>query len=176
MGAAPSKTFNPVQDLPSLKGKVVIVTGSRSGSLLCMLCSTLMGLSSSGIGFASLQHLLRLGAKVRAVQDDQHYCVLKCYDKVYMATPDEDRTKEALERVEKEGREPGFGEVVWHELDLKDPRTAKASAQKFMEKENRLDILSWLYLLHYNSSAHTVCSVNNAALYCLSSVIILHHS
>lgn len=102
-----------------------------------------MGLSSSGIGFASLQHLLRLGAKVRAVQDDQHYCVLKCYDKVYMAAPDEDRTKEALERVEKEGREPGFGEVVWHELDLKDPRTAKASAQKFMEKESRLDILSW---------------------------------
>ncbi|KIK10033.1 hypothetical protein K443DRAFT_670671 [Laccaria amethystina LaAM-08-1] len=107
MGAAPSKTFNPVQDLPSLKGKVVIVTGS-----------------SSGIGFASLQHLLRLGAKV------------------YMAAPDEDRTKEALERVEKEGRElPGFGEVVWHELDLKDPRTAKTSAQKFMEKESKLDIL-----------------------------------
>ena len=78
MGAAPSKTFNPVQDLPSLKGKVVIVTGSRSGSQFCMLCSILMGLSSSGIGFASLQHLLRLGAKVRAVQDDQHYCVLKC--------------------------------------------------------------------------------------------------
>ena len=59
-----------------------------------------------------------------------------------MAVPDEDRTKEALERVEKEGRELGLGEVVWHELDLKDPRTAKASAQKFMEKERRLDILS----------------------------------
>lgn len=59
-----------------------------------------------------------------------------------MATPDEDRMKEALERVEKEGREPGLGEVVWHELDLKDPRTAKASAQSFMEKESRLDILS----------------------------------
>ena len=144
MGVAPSKTFNPVQDLPSLKGKVVIVTGSRSGSQFCMLCSTLIGPSSSGIGFASLQHLLRLGAKVRAVQDAQHYCVLKCYDKVYMAVPDEDRTKEALERVEKEGREPGLGEVVWHELDLKDPRTAKASAQKFMERESRLDILSSL--------------------------------
>lgn len=61
-----------------------------------------------------------------------------------MAAPDEDRTKEALERVEKEGREPGLGEVVWHELDLKDPRTAKASAQKFMERESRLDILSSL--------------------------------
>lgn len=61
-----------------------------------------------------------------------------------MAAPDEDRTKEALERVEKEGREPGLGEVVWHELDLKDPRTAKASAQKFMERESRLDILGSL--------------------------------
>ena len=30
MGGAPSKVFNPVQDLPSLKGKVVLVTGSRS--------------------------------------------------------------------------------------------------------------------------------------------------
>jgi len=106
MGVAPSKTFKPLEDLPSLKGKVVIVTGS-----------------SRGIGFASLQHLLRLGAKV------------------YMAAPDRDHTKEALERVEREGREPGLGEVIWHELDLKDPRTAKASAQSFMEKENRLDIL-----------------------------------
>jgi len=106
MGGTPSKTFKPLEDLPSLKGKVAIVTGS-----------------SSGIGFASLQHLLRLGANV------------------YMASPDQDRTKEALERVEREGREPGLGEVVWHELDLKDPRTAKASAQSFLEKETRLDIL-----------------------------------
>jgi len=102
---APSTTFNPL-DLPSLKGKVVIVTGS-----------------SSGIGFACLQHLLRLGAKV------------------YMASPDKDKAKGALERVEKAGREPGLGEVVWHELNLKDPRNAKASAQFFMEKESRLDIL-----------------------------------
>jgi hypothetical protein len=58
-----------------------------------------------------------------------------------MACPDQDQTKEALERVER-GREPGLGEVVWHELDLKDPRTAKASALSFMEKESRLDILS----------------------------------
>lgn len=28
-GAAPSKIFNPVKDLPSMKGKVVLVTGSR---------------------------------------------------------------------------------------------------------------------------------------------------
>ncbi|KJA21872.1 hypothetical protein HYPSUDRAFT_165039 [Hypholoma sublateritium FD-334 SS-4] len=105
-GAAPSKIFNPVKDLPSMKGKVVLVTGS-----------------SSGIGFASLQHFLRMGAKV------------------YMAVPDEERTKAALQRVESEGREPGLGEVIWHELDLKDPRDAKASAARFLGKESRLDIL-----------------------------------
>jgi NADP-dependent 3-hydroxy acid dehydrogenase YdfG len=59
-----------------------------------------------------------------------------------MAVPNEDRTKQALERVEREGREPGLGEVLWHELDLKDPRDAKASAERFMEREQRLDILS----------------------------------
>ncbi|KAH9484851.1 Short-chain dehydrogenase [Psilocybe cubensis] len=105
-GAAPSKDFNPARDLPSMKGKVVIVTGS-----------------SSGIGLAILQHLLRLGAKV------------------YMAAPNDEKVKEALVRVDKEGREPGLGEVIWHELDLSDPRGAKSAAEQFMEKETRLDIL-----------------------------------
>ena len=59
-----------------------------------------------------------------------------------MASPDQEKMKLAMERVERGGREPGLGEVVWLELDLKDPRTAKASAQSFMEKESRLDILS----------------------------------
>jgi hypothetical protein len=59
-----------------------------------------------------------------------------------MAVPDEPRTKEALERVEKEGREPGLGEVIWHKLDLKDPREAKASAESFLALEDKLDILS----------------------------------
>lgn len=80
--------------------------------------------NSSGIGFATLQHLSRMGAKV------------------YMAVPDEPRTKEALDRVEREGREPGLGQVLWHELDLKDPRSAKASAESFMKKEPKLDLLS----------------------------------
>ncbi|KAF7357507.1 NAD(P)-binding protein [Mycena sanguinolenta] len=103
---SPSKSFNPVEELPSMAGKVIIVTGS-----------------SSGIGFASLQHLCRMGAKV------------------YMATPDEDRTQEALKRVEREGREPGMGQVLWHELELSDPRSAKASAERFMARETKLDVL-----------------------------------
>ncbi|KAJ6487650.1 hypothetical protein C8R45DRAFT_993950 [Mycena sanguinolenta] len=61
--------------------------------------------------------------------------------KVYMATPDGERTQEALKRVEQEGREPGLGQVVWHELDLSDPRSAKASAERFMARETKLDVL-----------------------------------
>ncbi|KAK0218393.1 NAD-P-binding protein [Armillaria nabsnona] len=106
MGGVPSKTFNPVEDLPSLAGKVVVVTGS-----------------SRGIGFAILQHFSRMGAKV------------------YMAARDEARAKEAIDQLDKEGREPGFGEVIWHELDLKDPRSAKESAERFIAREKRLDIL-----------------------------------
>ncbi|KIJ29436.1 hypothetical protein M422DRAFT_36960 [Sphaerobolus stellatus SS14] len=106
-GAAPSKVYNPLNELPSMKSKIVLVTGS-----------------SSGIGFATLQCLLRLGAKV------------------YMAVPDEQRTKDALERIEREGTEPGLGEVIWHELDLKNPRDAKDSAERFMQKEPRLDVIT----------------------------------
>lgn len=64
-----------------------------------------------------------------------------------MAVPDEEQTKQALERVKMEGCEPGLGEVIWHELDLKDPRGAKSSAERFMEKETRLDILGASYLM-----------------------------
>ncbi|KAK0470104.1 NAD-P-binding protein [Desarmillaria tabescens] len=106
MGGVPSKTFNPVEDLPSLSGKVVVVTGS-----------------SKGIGFAILQHFARMGAKV------------------YMAARDETRAKEAIERLDKEGRESGLGEVIWHQLDLKDPHSAKESAERFIAREKRLDIL-----------------------------------
>ena len=67
-----------------------------------------------------------------------------------MAVPDEERTKAALQRVVSEGREPGLGEVIWHELDLKDPRDAKASAERFIEKESRLDILGWF--IHHSYS------------------------
>ncbi|PBL03999.1 hypothetical protein ARMGADRAFT_40740 [Armillaria gallica] len=106
MGGVPSKTFNPVEDLPSLAGKVVIVTGS-----------------SRGIGFATLQYMLRMGAKV------------------YMVAQDETRAKETIDRLNEEGREIGLGEVTWHELDLKGPRSAKESAERFIAREIKFDIL-----------------------------------
>ncbi|RPD65672.1 NAD-P-binding protein [Lentinus tigrinus ALCF2SS1-7] len=98
--------FDPAKDLPDLTGKVVIVTGGNSG-----------------IGFATVQHLARKGAKV------------------YLTARNEERAKAALERLNAEGLAPGNGTVVWLELDLSDPRKAKKSAESFLEKETRLDVL-----------------------------------
>ncbi|KAG5652444.1 hypothetical protein H0H81_004988 [Sphagnurus paluster] len=58
-----------------------------------------------------------------------------------MAGRSEQRAKDAITLLDKEGREPGLGEVIFHELDLKDPRDAKASAERFMERETKLDVL-----------------------------------
>lgn len=44
---------------------------------------------------------------------------------VYMTARDETRTKEDIDRFNEEGCEPGLGEVIWHELDLKELRSAK---------------------------------------------------
>lgn len=44
-----------------------------------------------------------------------------------------------MERLKKEGL--GDGSLHWLKLDLSDPRGAKSSAEEFMKKEDRLDIL-----------------------------------
>ena len=61
--------------------------------------------------------------------------------KVYMAARSEARAAAAIARLRPEGLAPGNGEVVWHALDLGDPRSAKASAEAFAAKEGRLDVL-----------------------------------
>ncbi|KAI0746946.1 NAD-P-binding protein [Daedaleopsis nitida] len=98
--------FDPDKDVQDLTGKVVIVTGGNSG-----------------IGFATVQHLARHGAKV------------------YIAARSEPKAKAAVERLRAEGLQPGNGAVDWFELDLSDPRKAKKSAETFLEMEKRLDIL-----------------------------------
>ncbi|TDL29018.1 NAD-P-binding protein [Rickenella mellea] len=78
---------------------------------------------NSGVGFATVQLLARAGAKV------------------YLAARNESRATGALFRLDAEGRGPGNGDVVWLKLDLSDPRAAKQSAEVFLQKEQRLDIL-----------------------------------
>ena len=79
---------------------------------------------SRGVGYATIKHLARHGAKV------------------YLAARDESRAKAAIARLESDGLGPGNGQVLWHELDLSDPRKAKKSAEDFLKKESRLDVLS----------------------------------
>ncbi|KAJ7499823.1 NAD(P)-binding protein [Mycena latifolia] len=76
---------------------------------------------NTGIGYATIQMLARKGAKV------------------YMAARNEERAREAIEKLKSENINDGS--VHWHKLDLSDPRAVHRSAQEFLEKEQRLDIL-----------------------------------
>ncbi|KAI9059035.1 NAD-P-binding protein [Trametes sanguinea] len=120
MGLFFSKSFDPATDVPDLKGKVAIVTGGNAG-----------------IGFATVQHLARHGAKV------------------YMGARNEQRATAALERLRAEGLGPGNGEVVWLKLDLGDPRETKRAAEELMRREERVDVLvnnAALLLIPYQKS------------------------
>ncbi|KAG1724482.1 NAD(P)-binding protein [Suillus lakei] len=61
--------------------------------------------------------------------------------KVYMAARNQSKAEEAIAQLKAEGLGPGNGEVIWLELDLKDPRNAKKAAEEFMKQEKRLDVL-----------------------------------
>ncbi|EMD32269.1 hypothetical protein CERSUDRAFT_88268 [Gelatoporia subvermispora B] len=99
-----SKSFNPTTDIPSLAGRVFLITGGNAG-----------------IGYTTCQHLARHGAKV------------------YLGARSEERGKAAVERLKSEGLGPENGEVIFHPLDLSDPRKAKESGERFIQVETRLD-------------------------------------
>ncbi|KAG1823186.1 hypothetical protein EV424DRAFT_769957 [Suillus variegatus] len=101
-----SKSFDPVTDLPDLSGKVILITGGNRG-----------------IGYSTVKHLARHGAKV------------------YMAARNQSQAEEAIAQLKAEGLGPGNGDVIWLELDLMDPRNAKKAAEVFMKQEKRLDVL-----------------------------------
>ena len=61
---------------------------------------------------------------------------------VYLGARDKVKADSALARLEAEGLAPGNGKVHWLNLDLSHPRNAVESAKGFLEKEERLDILS----------------------------------
>ncbi|KAG1856365.1 NAD(P)-binding protein [Suillus subalutaceus] len=101
-----SKSFDPATDLPDLSGKVILITGGNTG-----------------IGYSTVKHLARRGAKV------------------YMAARNQTKAEEAIAQLKAEGLGPGNGDVIWLELDLKDPRNAKKAGERFMKQEKRLDVL-----------------------------------
>ena len=105
---------------------------------------------SSGIGFAVVQQLLREGATV------------------YLAVRSESKCTAALARLEQEGLigPDKTARAFFHELTLDDPRDAKASAEKFLAREKRLDLLSE-YLVNYGLGRRLIDMfrlVNNASL------------
>ncbi|KAH9933902.1 NAD(P)-binding protein [Fomitopsis serialis] len=108
MSSDTSRPFDPdnASDVPPLADKVVVVTGGNGG-----------------IGYATIQHLARHGAKV------------------YMAARSETKAQEAIERLHAEGLAPGNGQVLWLQLDLSDPVLAQKSARVLLAKEDRLDVL-----------------------------------
>ena len=81
-------------------------------------------MSSGGIGYATIQHLVRHGAKV------------------YMAARDKVKADDAIRRLQDEGLAPGNGQVSWLSLDLGNPALARAAAKELLAKEDRLHILS----------------------------------
>ncbi|KAJ7280145.1 NAD-P-binding protein [Mycena rebaudengoi] len=99
-----------MHNLADLHGKVAIITGG-----------------SAGIGYGTIQMLVRRGAKT------------------YMAARDGTRAADAIERLKTENI--GDGSVHWLDLDLADPRSAARAAKEFLQKEERLDIL-------INNAAH----------------------
>lgn len=58
-----------------------------------------------------------------------------------MGARNEQKARAAIERLHHEGLGPGTGQVVYLNVDLSDPRKAKAAAREFLALESRLDIL-----------------------------------
>ncbi|TAQ84494.1 hypothetical protein B7494_g7187 [Chlorociboria aeruginascens] len=101
----PPKPNFTEQNLPSLAGKVYIVTGSNTG-----------------VGKEVAQILYSKNAKV------------------YIVARSEDKSNRAIEAIKK-AHPKSTGELVFLKLDLSDLSTIKASAQKFLSKEDKLHVL-----------------------------------
>ncbi|KAG5653741.1 hypothetical protein H0H81_010998 [Sphagnurus paluster] len=108
MGSCLSRrtNFDPSKDIPDLTGKVILVTGGNTG-----------------IGYETVKHLARRGAKV------------------YLGARDESKATGAIAKLHHEGLGPGNGEVVWLKADFSELQSAKQAGELFLKRETRLDVL-----------------------------------
>ncbi|KAF8828094.1 hypothetical protein HHX47_DHR4000991 [Lentinula edodes] len=140
-----SPAFDPKKDLVELKGKVIIVTGANR---------------QSGLGYSTVKHLVREGAKV------------------YIAARNEQQSLESIEKLKEDLRlgqdGPGSdGQVHFLKLDLGDPRNVKKVAEDFMAKESRLDVLVNNAAMHLESCGHEVCFLLWISWYSLKDIASL---
>ncbi|KAL5525537.1 hypothetical protein ACEPAG_6873 [Sanghuangporus baumii] len=80
--------------------------------------------ATSGVGYAVARELLRKGATV------------------YLAARSESKATATIYHLEAEGLGPGNGKAIWHKLNLDNPHDVKRTAEEFLARESRLDILS----------------------------------
>ena len=61
---------------------------------------------------------------------------------VYLAARNEEKASACIKKIEDKVGESAKGRVIYHNVDLASPKGAKESAKKFIERVDRLDILS----------------------------------
>ena len=102
---------------------------------------------SHGIGYSTVKHLARKGAKV------------------YLGARNEEKGKAAIARLDEEGIAPG--NAIYFPCDISTPLQAKQAAEDFMSREDRLDVLGMLHNIWHstgesNRSSSKQCSFVNS--------------
>lgn len=71
---------------------------------------------------------------------------------MYIGARSEERAKASIKRIEEENTSPGNGKAMYWHIDLIDPQGVKKSAEEFVKKEQRLDVLStfWIFVLDFS--------------------------
>lgn len=115
-----SNGWDTRRDMPSLSGKVAIVTGG-----------------SSGLGKESVKHLASHGAKVYLAARDE-----KKAKAVIEELENEVRRIVADGAADASSSRLSEGKIVFMHLELRDLKQCVNAAKEFLSKEDRLDILS----------------------------------
>ncbi|KAH6647461.1 hypothetical protein BKA67DRAFT_523352 [Truncatella angustata] len=109
-------TFNPNTDMPSLRGKTVLVTGGNNG-----------------LGLQSVRHFAAAGAKV--------YMCSRSVSKAEQAIQSLSKPSSAADPDTEPPSSPSFSNIHILQLDLSSLEAIKTAARQFLSENDRLDIL-----------------------------------
>ena len=132
----PPKSKFSIDDIPDLKGQIVLVTGANTGALFTALPSPVVVTNHRQITFA-VTGIGKETAKVRGVAlpvlaiDCLKYnqALLSHNAKVYVASRDASKAATAIEELK---ATTGKDDVHFLRLDLSDLKSVKEAAQEFM--------------------------------------------